>query len=201
MAEIRRRPLVEPPLTGFYQDFYLMTHLVYALNCFNGHLPNRRSDCPWVYSYIERCLAFWLREGKRQERGGKTAPDVVAAQLWETEAVDAIAECVDCLLGLGEPSDDGPLAELVREGCAWLLTRQEADGLFYSPSVPRSETKEYDHLHPTWVTCAALQFDRKAPGPSPRCAAWAAHIRAAAFEVGLAEPPPVPESNLSSIPE
>jgi len=45
LAEVRRRPLILPPKPGFYHCFYLMTHVVYTLNCFNGHLPNRRSDC------------------------------------------------------------------------------------------------------------------------------------------------------------
>eukprot|EP00442_Polarella_glacialis_P003132 CAMPEP_0115073938 /NCGR_PEP_ID=MMETSP0227-20121206/15070_1 /TAXON_ID=89957 /ORGANISM="Polarella glacialis, Strain CCMP 1383" /LENGTH=520 /DNA_ID=CAMNT_0002460865 /DNA_START=45 /DNA_END=1608 /DNA_ORIENTATION=- len=192
LAEIRRRPLTEPPLPGFYDDFYLMTHVVYALNCFNGHLPNRRVDCPWLYSYLERCLGFWLREAKREERGNRV-PDIVTSRSYQAETVDAVAEAVDCLRGLslGVASEGGSAAsESVREGCAWLLGRQEVDGFFYSPGVKRPAASEYDTLHPSWTAVASLQFGRQAPGPSPRCALWAVHVRAAALEVGFAEPPP-----------
>eukprot|EP00931_Biecheleriopsis_adriatica_P056889 TRINITY_DN33742_c0_g1_i2.p1 TRINITY_DN33742_c0_g1~~TRINITY_DN33742_c0_g1_i2.p1 ORF type:complete len:476 (+),score=122.92 TRINITY_DN33742_c0_g1_i2:164-1429(+) len=185
LAEIRRRSLVEPPLAGFYHDFYLMTQVASALSCSNGCLPSRRSDCPWLFSYLERCLPFWLRQGKRQERG---LPEVTS-QTWESESVEAVAAAVDCLRGL-EEGDEGPTAEAVREGCAWLLSRQEADGWFWSPNATRPPSNEYSQLHPTWSATAALQLDRQAPGGSTRSAIWAEYVRAAAMEVGFAEPPP-----------
>jgi len=191
LAEIRSRPLVEPPLAGFYECFYLMTHVVYVLNCFNGHLPNRRTDCPWVYAYLERCLGFWLREVRRDF---SKLPDAVASTTWGSEAVDAIAEAVDCLRGLDDESE----TEHVREGLAWLLTRQEADGFFFSPRAQRPAANEYDHIHPTWTAVAALQLDREVPGPSPRCAAWAQHARQVAKEAGFAEAPPLPDLTVLS---
>mmetsp|Transcript_62183 Transcript_62183/g.181539 ORF Transcript_62183/g.181539 Transcript_62183/m.181539 type:complete len:493 (+) Transcript_62183:81-1559(+) len=186
LAEIRRRPLVEPPLAGFYECFYLMTHVVYVLNCFNGHLPNRRTDCPWLYAYLERCLGFWLREVRRDF---SQLPDVVAATTWGAEAVDAISEAVDCLKGLDDESE----TDHVREGLAWLLSRQDADGFFWSPRAQRPTSNEYDHIHPTWTAVAALQLDREVPGPSPRSAAWAHRAREAAREAEFAKPPPLPD--------
>mmetsp|Transcript_20462 Transcript_20462/g.55855 ORF Transcript_20462/g.55855 Transcript_20462/m.55855 type:complete len:486 (-) Transcript_20462:57-1514(-) len=186
LAEIRRRPLAEPPLAGFFECFYLMTHVVYVLNCFNGFLPNKRTDCPWLYSYLERCLGFWLREVRRDS---SQLPDNLAARTWGAEAVDAISEAVDCLRGLDDESE----TDHVREGLAWLLSRQEADGFFYSPRAQRPAENVYDALHPTWTAVAALQLDREAPGSSPRCAAWSQHAREAAREVGFAETPPLPD--------
>mmetsp|Transcript_57893 Transcript_57893/g.134881 ORF Transcript_57893/g.134881 Transcript_57893/m.134881 type:complete len:484 (+) Transcript_57893:36-1487(+) len=184
LAEVRRRPLIEPPLPGFYDCFYLMTHVVYVLNCFNGHLPNNRTDCPWLYAYLERALAFWLREANNSRPG--LPPD--KPSLWGCEAVDAVAEAVDCLRGLDEGEGQG-----VREGLAWLLSRQEADGFFYSPQAQRPADNEYDYLHPTWTAVAALQLDREVPGSSPRCAAWAQHARQAAIEGHFAQAPPLPD--------
>eukprot|EP00933_Yihiella_yeosuensis_P063038 TRINITY_DN66092_c0_g1_i1.p1 TRINITY_DN66092_c0_g1~~TRINITY_DN66092_c0_g1_i1.p1 ORF type:complete len:364 (-),score=70.06 TRINITY_DN66092_c0_g1_i1:102-1121(-) len=199
LAEIRSRPLVEPPLPGYYEDFYLMTHVVYLLNCFNGHLPNCRSDAPWLYSYLERCLGFWLREGKHKAKakpGGKSNSSSVQA-----ESVDAVAEAVDVLRGLGLGDDDTPGSELVREGFAWLLERQAEDGFFYSPGE-RQPKNHYDRLHPTWTSAAALQLDRQAPGPSKLCEAWSKYARQIAKEINFAEPPPAAKVKaLGSIPE
>ncbi|CAK0841359.1 unnamed protein product, partial [Prorocentrum cordatum] len=85
LAEVRRRQLTEPPLPGFFSDFCVMTQVVYVLNCFNGALPNKRSDCPWLYAYLERCLGFFMREARAQ------APAATAGE-WAEEAVSAVAE-------------------------------------------------------------------------------------------------------------
>eukprot|EP00439_Symbiodinium_sp_Y106_P082398 s1736_g21.t2 len=146
LAEVRRRPLILPPKPGFYHCFYLMTHVVYTLNCFNGHLPNRRSDCPWLYAYLECCLEFWL-----------TVAESTMSAL-QGEAVDAIAEAVDCLRGLNERGSQTTI-----RACRWLLSRQQADGFFVSPNSRRPEN-DYDHLHPSWTAAAALQLKRQAPG-------------------------------------
>mmetsp|Transcript_17219 Transcript_17219/g.36547 ORF Transcript_17219/g.36547 Transcript_17219/m.36547 type:complete len:579 (+) Transcript_17219:2-1738(+) len=189
LAEIHSRPLVEPPLTGFYECFYLMTHVVYVLNCFNGVLPSQKADCPWLYAYLERCLAFWLREVKHHASGGSLSA-TAAARAWASEAVDAIAEAVDCIRGQGEDGE----TEDVRDGIAWIIRTQEADGFFYSPSSKRPAPNDYDHVHPTWTAVAALQLDREAKSDgSPLCSAWARHCRAAAKEVDFARPPPPPQ--------
>lgn len=197
-AEIRRRPLMEPPLEGFYDCFYLMTHVVYILNCFNGHLPNRRADCPWVYSYLERCLNFWLREVRRDS--ATKVSESIASELWSADGVDAIAEAADTLLGLGEPTQEGATGEAIREAVHWLLGRQEDGGLFFSPGAPRDASDEYNHLHPSWTAAAALQLERQAPGPSPRCAAWARHARAAAQQAGLGTEPAPPTMASAAVP-
>ncbi|CAE7236929.1 unnamed protein product [Symbiodinium sp. KB8] len=174
LAEVRRRPLILPPKPGFYHCFYLMTHVVYTLNCFNGHLPNRRSDCPWLYAYLECCLEFWMTVASAETSG---------MSAWQGEAVDAIAEAVDCLRGLNEICSQTTI-----RACRWLLSRQQADGFFVSPNSRRSDN-EYDQLHPTWTAAAALQLQREAPGPSQLCACWARHAREAAAEVGFSQPP------------
>lgn len=189
LAEITKRQLVEPPLEGFYDCFYLMTHVVYVLNCFNGHLPNYRADCPWIYAYLERCLSFWLREVRRYNAAGEM-PAAVASQLWSAEAVDAVAESVDCLLGLGEPTEDSAMGEAIRGGIQFLLEQQDEDGLFFSPGAQRDPSEEYNHLHPSWTAVAALQaLRRRVPGPSPRCAAWVRHVRVAAEKAKLSAGP------------
>eukprot|EP00929_Paragymnodinium_shiwhaense_P056692 TRINITY_DN28380_c0_g1_i1.p1 TRINITY_DN28380_c0_g1~~TRINITY_DN28380_c0_g1_i1.p1 ORF type:complete len:515 (-),score=135.51 TRINITY_DN28380_c0_g1_i1:149-1693(-) len=191
LAEIQSRPLIEPPLDGFYGDFYLITHVVYTLNCFNGCLPSRRADAPWMYAYLERSLAFWLREA-RACKSAKASVAKFQSLAWGSEAVDAVSEAVDNLLGLGE--DDAMYdGDLVREGIAWLLSRQDEDGFFYSPGARKGpEIAEYDQLHPTWTAVAALQLDRKVPpdsSKSQRCLAWTRHCRAAAEAVGFAQSP------------
>jgi len=195
LAEILRRPLIEAPLKDFYDCFYLMTHVVYVLNCYNGCLPNIRSDCPWLYAYLERSLQFWLREVRRTKHA--SLPASVAAQMWSAEAVDQIAEAVDCLCGLNEhQSPESAASESIREGLAWLLGQQEEDGFFYSPGQARNPADEYNHLHPTWTAAQALQLDRSMPGPSPRAAAWSRYARQAAQKVNFQKPPPphvVPE--------
>lgn len=202
LAEIRRRPLVEPPLSGFYDCFYLMTHVVYVLSCFNGHLPNYRQDCPWVYAYIERALGFWIRELRRdaaQVQAGHL-PASVVAHLWSADAVDAIAESCDCLLGLKEPPDEeSDVGRDVRVGLRFLMDRQGQDGLMFSPGSAQDPNDEYNYVHPSWTAAAALQsLSREAPGPSQRCALWSRHARAAAVQVGFSEPPP--SSNIGAEP-
>lgn len=186
-AEIRSRPLIEPPFAGFYDKFYLMTHVVYCLNSWNGCLPNHYDDCPWLYNFIERCLRFWLREANVD------APADALSSLrpsYAGETVDGAAESIDCIRGLGEDN----VTEVVREGINWLLGRQREDGFFYSPGAESSATDEYNSLHPTWVATAALQLDRQnwaaQAQPSGNAAAWSKHARAAAQRAGFAEPPP-----------
>lgn len=184
LAEVRNRPLIEPPLDGFFDCFYLMTHIVYVLNCFNGYLPNRRSDCPWLYAYLERSLEFWLREVQHANMSGLKA--AVAARSWSAFSVDAVAEAVDCLRGLGGEDT----TDLVRRGMAFLLSAQEDDDLFRSPGCIRPAANAYDHVHPSWTAVAALQFDRSAPSGSTRCEVWAKHARSAAQKVGFCVTPP-----------
>merc|ERR1740117_726242 len=114
-AEIRTRPLFEPPFAGFYNQFYLMTHLVYCLNSWNGYLPNSYNDCPWLYNYVERCLRFWLLEAKQD-----STPDALSSMRpsYASETVDGAAEAIDCIRGLGPER----VTEVVREGLGWLLT-------------------------------------------------------------------------------
>jgi len=199
LAEIRRRPLVEPPLTGFYDCFYLMTHVVYVLNCFNGHLPNQRADCPWVYGYLERCLGFWLRELRRDSAQVQAGllPEAVISHLWSADAVDAVAEAADCLLGLEQPPEpDSEVGLDLRIGLRFLMDQQREDGLIFSPGSVMDPVDQYNYVHPSWTAAAALQVPfRLMPGPSPRCQAWANHARAAAREVGFAEPPPPPKAS------
>eukprot|EP00419_Tripos_fusus_P038002 CAMPEP_0172765400 /NCGR_PEP_ID=MMETSP1074-20121228/179180_1 /TAXON_ID=2916 /ORGANISM="Ceratium fusus, Strain PA161109" /LENGTH=451 /DNA_ID=CAMNT_0013600341 /DNA_START=40 /DNA_END=1391 /DNA_ORIENTATION=- len=185
LAEIRRRPLVEAPIAGFMDSFYLMTHVVYVLNAFNGFLPNRRTDCPWLYAYLERSLWFLLREVKRDL---SNVPAAVAASTLASDALDMVAEAVDCLRGL----DEGDSEQLCA-GITWLLSRQEADDLFYSPAAKRPAATEYDHVHPTWTAAAALQLQREAPSASPYCASWAQYARRQAQKVGFSEAPPLPD--------
>lgn len=187
LAEICRRPLVEPPSVGFYECFYTMVQVVYTLNCFNGHLPNQRADCQWVYAYLERCLSFWLREVRRE--GVADLEDSVASRLWSAEAVEAIAEAVNCLMGLAEPTEDSPTGEAIRAGVQVLLA-QQTEGLFFSPGAPRDPSDAYTYIRPSWTAAAALvALDRQAPGPSQRRAAWSRHARAAARGAGLATGP------------
>merc|ERR1712176_1062626 len=96
-AEIRRRPLVEPPVEGFTGAFYTATHAVYCLNSWNGYLPNSHSDCPWLYNYVERCLRYSLHEGKYASR--EEIPKALSAVMpsYQTETVDAVAEAIDCI--------------------------------------------------------------------------------------------------------
>jgi len=185
LAEIRRRPLVEAPISGFMDCFYLMTHVVYVLNAFNGFLPNKRMDCPWLYAYLERSLYFLLREVKRDLSNVSAA---AAASTLASEAVDMVAEAVDCLRGL----DEGESEQLCA-GIAWLISRQEADDFFYSPGAQRPAATEYDHVHPTWTAASALQLQREAPSSSPYCASWAQYARRRAQSVGFSEAPPLPD--------
>jgi hypothetical protein len=197
-AEIRKRPLIEPPLAGFYNKFYLMTHVVYCLNGWNGYLPNSYEDCPWLYNYIERCLRFWLHEAREG-----LSPDALSSlrPSYASETVDGVAESVDCIRGLGEDR----VTEVVREGVRWLLTRQKDDGFFVSPGAEDHNGRlvqddEYNTLHPTWVAAAALQLDREnwalQTNPSANAATWAKHARAAAQRAGFAEPPPTAPGRL-----
>merc|ERR1712151_155255 len=107
------------------------------MNTFNGCLPHRRLDCPWLFAYLERCLKFWLWEVKQASLVDSSA----ASSSWASEAVDAIAEAVDCLIGLGEDKETDEL----REGVHFLLGCQKADGFFYSPGSEGSD-HVYDHI-------------------------------------------------------
>jgi len=190
-AEIRRRPLIEPPLAGFIGTFYVATHVVYCLNSWNGYLPNSHCDCPWLYNYIERCLRYSLHEARYASR--EQIPKALSSvmQSHEFGIVDAVAESIDCIRGLGQES----VTEVVRDGAAWLLTRQREDGFFYSPqaeTAERASKQTYEDIHPTWTAAAALHLDRADYGtttfPSSYAAAWAEHARAAAKSVGFFEP-------------
>lgn len=183
LAEVCQRPLVEPPFPGFSETFSLMTSVVYVLNSFNACLPSKRAECPWLFSYLERCLGFWLREVQRDV---SHLPASIASRSWAAEGVEAIAQAVDCLRGLDEEEP----SILVRQGIAWLLSRQEADGLFYAPGVTRPADSEFNYLHPSWRAVAALQLDRQMGHCSDRCSLWAGHARGAAKRSRLAEGPP-----------
>jgi len=185
LREVRSRPPVEPPtaamghVEGFYDYFYLCTHVVYAVNGFNGHLPNCREDMPWLYAYLERCIAFLLR-------AAAAACAEAPIDGYGPDAVDMISEAVDCICGLGEESE----TEDVQRAVAWLLSRQESDGFFWSPGAERPPSDEYSALHPTWAALAALHLDRVPGDASPRCAAWTAHARQALVDAGFSTPPP-----------
>mmetsp|Transcript_85478 Transcript_85478/g.133569 ORF Transcript_85478/g.133569 Transcript_85478/m.133569 type:complete len:450 (+) Transcript_85478:47-1396(+) len=191
-AEIRRRSFIEPPLAGFCGTLYVATHVVYCLNSWNGYLPNSYSDCPWLYNYIERCLRYSLHEGQYASR--EQLPKALSSVMpsYEPDIVDVVSESIDCIRGLGEEN----VTEVVRDGVAWLLTRQREDGFFYSPQADTSEraTKQpYNDLHPTWTAAAALHLDRaeygSSPSPSSHAAVWAKHARAAAKSVAFFDPP------------
>eukprot|EP00927_Polykrikos_kofoidii_P025676 TRINITY_DN23037_c0_g1_i1.p1 TRINITY_DN23037_c0_g1~~TRINITY_DN23037_c0_g1_i1.p1 ORF type:complete len:508 (+),score=84.77 TRINITY_DN23037_c0_g1_i1:99-1526(+) len=190
LAEIGSRPLIEPPLEGFFHDFYVMTHVVYVLNCFNGYLPSRNADCPWVFSYLERCLGFWLREARAGRDG---LAEFLADQSLLNECFDAIAEAADCLRGVADKESLSE-SDLVRESMHWMLRQQDSDGFFYPPieKSKRRPTDNYNTVHPTWVGVAALQLDREVSHErvSPRSKAWALHARAAAQKVNFAKAPP-----------
>lgn len=189
LAEIRRRPLTEPPLDGFLDHFWLATHVVFVLSSYNGCLPNKRAVCPWIYRYIERCLEFWLRDIKREcWTLSPLATRLEAAASHRDEAVDAVAEAMDCLLGLCDTE-----TEAMREAASWLLSRQEPDGLFYSPGADRSNNDVYEALHPTWTAVSALQIGRLSVQQSGRCATWAAYARAAAESIDFQTAPPSAE--------
>merc|ERR1712048_1089032 len=117
-----------------------------------------------------------LREVKGSASSSGALPAVAATHC--TEAVDSVAEMVNCLRGLGGDAE----TEAVQEGFAWLLSRQEANGYFYAPGAKGNYTA-YSHLHPTWAAVAALQVDRGSPCTSQRRIRWAKHARAAAQEV------------------
>eukprot|EP00928_Gymnodinium_smaydae_P079055 TRINITY_DN63076_c0_g1_i1.p1 TRINITY_DN63076_c0_g1~~TRINITY_DN63076_c0_g1_i1.p1 ORF type:complete len:455 (-),score=127.29 TRINITY_DN63076_c0_g1_i1:74-1438(-) len=204
LAEVGSRPLVEAPLDGFFDCLFLMTHVVYAINGYNSCLPNRRADFPWLYAYLERCLTFLLRE-LRNDRLAQTGGGLLS-RAGRLRALEAVAEIVDCLRGLG-PEDEGSDSDTVREGVVWLLNRQDpSDGYFYSPGFSRQDAvaaDPYACIRPTTAAVVALQLEREATVVgSSQAQAWTAHARAAAAAVQLstAPPPPRPSELQSSEP-
>merc|ERR1712216_181496 len=102
-------------------------------------------DAPWLYRYIRRVLAFWLKTAKLKE----TKDESIYVD------VDAIAEAVDVLRGAGLTDMGDPL---LCEGTVWLLNHQMKDGSRPVWFMGQNGSKElYDRLHPAWVSAQALR--------------------------------------------
>eukprot|EP00928_Gymnodinium_smaydae_P024037 TRINITY_DN19591_c0_g1_i2.p1 TRINITY_DN19591_c0_g1~~TRINITY_DN19591_c0_g1_i2.p1 ORF type:complete len:478 (+),score=59.95 TRINITY_DN19591_c0_g1_i2:2-1435(+) len=190
-AEVKRRPLPEPRSHDHYDIIYLLTHVVFVLNSYGGCLPNCRSDCPWLYDYLWRCLEFWLREGRCMAAGDYFSLHMDPSRLGE-DAVDIVGELVDILRELPSDCECEGREKLLREALDFLLRQQGERGLFVPPGGASSDadTDEYDRLHPTWAAATALQLDRRRGCSSARSEAWTTHARRAAKSVGFEEPPP-----------
>jgi hypothetical protein len=125
--------------TEFYDTAYAVTHVVYTLNDY-GQLSLSPRWLPREFEFLRANLSEAVR----------------------LRDADMLGELVDSLRAFGLTERDPE----IREGVAYLLANQNADGSWGAPD----ERDIYRRYHPTWGGVAALSRYSFSRGRSPRFA-------------------------------
>lgn len=75
---------------AFHDSFYLATHIVFGFSAYSA-IKTSNGDCPWVYTYIRKCLRYWMKMARLRDKKERRA----AAAAADIEAEDAAKPALD----------------------------------------------------------------------------------------------------------
>lgn len=69
---------------AFHDSFYLATHIIFGFSAYSA-IKTSNGDCPWVYTYIRKCLRYWMKMARLRDKGRGTGggEDITAAKAAE----------------------------------------------------------------------------------------------------------------------
>ena len=64
---------------AFHDSFYLATHIIFGFSAYSA-IKTSNGDCPWVYTYIRKCLRYWMKMARLRDKGERKAAKEAAAE-------------------------------------------------------------------------------------------------------------------------
>ena len=76
---------------AFHDSFYLATHIIFGFSAYSA-IKTSNADCPWVYTYIRKCLRYWMKMARLRGKGEQRQKTAEAEAEAEAEAASAPKE-------------------------------------------------------------------------------------------------------------